>query len=56
MIAAGVLALVVGLVVLVLFTGYCYGRAETEQHYRLVIEELEATIDALLPTGVKVLP
>lgn len=56
MIAFAAAALVCGLAVLILFAGYAYGRAEVEAHYRPLVDELEDTIDALLPSGLKVLP
>lgn len=50
----GVVALVAGITLLVLFVGYSYGRWETEQHYDSIVAELEDTIDALLPSGITV--
>jgi hypothetical protein len=54
-IAVALVALFVGLVLVVLFVGYCFGRWETEQHYEPLVDELEETIDALLPSGVRVI-
>lgn len=56
MIAFTLTALVCGLGLLILTVGYAYGRAETEAHYEPIVAELEDTIAALLPTGVRVLP
>jgi hypothetical protein len=51
-----IVPLVVALTLLVLLAGYCYGRAETEAHYEPIVDELEQTIEALLPAGITVLP
>lgn len=56
MIGVALTGLVCGVTVLVLFAGYCYGRAETEAHFEPIVDELQRTIDALLPTGLTLRP
>lgn len=54
MIAAG-LAILTGVVVLILFAGYTFGRAEAEAECAERIASLEDTIDALTAPLVRVL-
>lgn len=52
----GVAALIIGIALLCLAAGYCVARWELVDFYEAELAERQAVIDALLPSGVKVVP